>query len=163
MLEQGYLLEHLWQQLLDAGQDPVVGGLGHGLVQVVEAPLHHLVELGPSGLVAEHGREGPVTRPWLWHERPLAVCVPGDRPVRAGHRRLRLATAGRRFFEQAIATTKVSPTEVVTDRAPTYPLVLEELLPAAWRQTERYANNGIVRRARRGDLMPDRRLGFSLR
>jgi transposase-like protein len=93
----------------------------------------------------------------------LAVCVPGDRPVRAGHRRLRLATAGRRFFEQAIATTKVSPTEVVTDRAPTYPLVLEELLPAAWRQTERYANNGIVRRARRGDLMPDRRLGFSLR
>jgi hypothetical protein len=51
----------------------------------------------------------------------------------------------------------------VTDRAPTYPLVLEELLPAAWRQTERYANNGIVRRARRGDLMSDRRLGFSLR
>jgi hypothetical protein len=30
--EQVALLEHLWQQLLDAGQDPVVGGLGHGLV-----------------------------------------------------------------------------------------------------------------------------------
>jgi transposase-like protein len=32
------------------------------------------------------------------------------------------------------------PSEVVTDRAPTYPVVLEELLPAAWHDTERYAN-----------------------
>jgi transposase-like protein len=41
-------------------------------------------------------------------------------------------TAAHRFFEQAIGTTGVAPSEVVTDRAPTYPLVLEELLPAAW-------------------------------
>jgi IS6 family transposase len=53
------------------------------------------------------------------------------------------ATAARRFFEQAIDTTKASPTEVVTDRAPTYPLVLEELLPAAWHRTDRYANNAV--------------------
>jgi transposase-like protein len=53
------------------------------------------------------------------------------------------ATAARRFFEQAIDTTKASPTEVVTDRAPTYPLVLEELLPAAWHRTDRYASNGV--------------------
>ena len=33
--------------------------------------------------------------------------------------------------------------EVVTDRAATYPVVLEELLPAAWHRTERYANNRI--------------------
>jgi IS6 family transposase len=51
--------------------------------------------------------------------------------------------AARRFFEQAIDTSKSSPTEVVTDRAPTYPTVLEELLPAAWHRTDRYANNGV--------------------
>jgi transposase-like protein len=31
----------------------------------------------------------------------------------------------------------------VTDRAPTYPLVVEELVPAAWHCTDRYANNRI--------------------
>jgi transposase, IS6 family len=51
--------------------------------------------------------------------------------------------AARRFFEPAIDTTKVSPSEVVTDRAPAYPMVLEELLPAAWHRTKRYANNHI--------------------
>jgi transposase-like protein len=53
------------------------------------------------------------------------------------------ATAARRFFQQAIKTTKVVPGEVVTDKAPTYPAVLEELLPAAWHRTDRYANNDI--------------------
>jgi transposase, IS6 family len=33
--------------------------------------------------------------------------------------------------------------EVVTDRAATYPTVLEELLPAAWHRTEQYANNRV--------------------
>jgi transposase-like protein len=51
--------------------------------------------------------------------------------------------AARRFFERAIGTTKVLPVEVVTDRAPTYPVVLEELLPGAWHRTDRYANNGV--------------------
>ena len=45
------------------------------------------------------------------------------------------AQAARRFFEQAIGMTKVNPTEVVTDRAPTYSLVLDDLLPAAWHRT----------------------------
>jgi IS6 family transposase len=40
-------------------------------------------------------------------------------------------SVARRFFERAIGTTNVTPIEVVTDRAPTYPAVLEELLPAA--------------------------------
>jgi transposase-like protein len=35
------------------------------------------------------------------------------------------------------------PVEVVTDRAPTYPVVLDELLPVAWQRTDRYANNQI--------------------
>jgi transposase-like protein len=53
------------------------------------------------------------------------------------------ARAARRFFERAIGTTKVMPAEVVTDRAPTYPQVIEELLPAAWHRTDRYANNQL--------------------
>jgi len=53
------------------------------------------------------------------------------------------ATAARRFFQQAIAVTKVTPVEVVTDKAATYPIVLDELLPAAWHRTDRYANNYI--------------------
>jgi transposase, IS6 family len=51
--------------------------------------------------------------------------------------------AAQRFFERAIKATKVTPTEVITDQAPVYPVVLEELLPAAWHRTERYANNHI--------------------
>ena len=39
--------------------------------------------------------------------------------------------------------TKVTPMEVVTDKAATYPIVLDELLPAAWHRTEQYANNHI--------------------
>jgi transposase-like protein len=53
------------------------------------------------------------------------------------------STAARRFFERAIGTTKILPSEVVTDLAPTYPVVLEELLPTAWHRTDRYANNRI--------------------
>ena len=33
--------------------------------------------------------------------------------------------------------------EVVTDLAPVYPAMLEELLPAAWHRTEQYANNRV--------------------
>jgi transposase-like protein len=40
--------------------------------------------------------------------------------------------AARRCFEQAIGTTRITPSDVVTDRAPTYPVVPEDLLPAAW-------------------------------
>jgi transposase, IS6 family len=53
------------------------------------------------------------------------------------------ASAARRFFRRAIATLKVKPTEVVTDAAPIYPPVLDELLPAAWHHVEQYANNPI--------------------
>jgi transposase-like protein len=51
--------------------------------------------------------------------------------------------AARRFFEQAIDVTKRTPVEVVTDRAPMYPGVLDELLPAAWHRTDQYANNRV--------------------
>jgi transposase, IS6 family len=51
--------------------------------------------------------------------------------------------AARRFVERAIGATKRTPVEVVTDKAPVYPLVLQELLPTAWHRTDRYANNHI--------------------
>jgi IS6 family transposase len=53
------------------------------------------------------------------------------------------AAAARRFFERALGATKITPVEVLTDQAATYPVVLEELLPAAWHRTERYANNRV--------------------
>jgi transposase-like protein len=53
------------------------------------------------------------------------------------------AKAARQFFEQAIGTTKVAPDEVVTDQAAVYLAVLDELVPAAWHRTDRYANNRV--------------------
>jgi len=53
------------------------------------------------------------------------------------------ANAPRRFFQRALATVPVTPTEVVTDAAPVYPRVLDELVPAAWHHVELYANNRI--------------------
>jgi IS6 family transposase len=53
------------------------------------------------------------------------------------------ADAARRFFNRALATVKVVPSEVVTDAAPVYPRVLDELVPAAWHHVEQYANNRI--------------------
>jgi transposase-like protein len=51
--------------------------------------------------------------------------------------------AARRFFQRALATLKVRPVEVVTDAAPVYPAVLDELIPSAWHHVERYANNPV--------------------
>jgi len=53
------------------------------------------------------------------------------------------AAAARRFFKRALATLKVTPTEVVTDKPPVYTRVLDDLLPAAWHHVEQYANNRI--------------------
>jgi IS6 family transposase len=53
------------------------------------------------------------------------------------------AQAARRFFRHALATVKVRPSEVVTDAAPVYPAVLDELISYAWHHVERYADNRI--------------------
>jgi transposase, IS6 family len=50
--------------------------------------------------------------------------------------------ATRRFFTPALKYGP-SPTEVTTDRAPTYPRVLDELLPAACHVMEQYTNNPV--------------------
>jgi IS6 family transposase len=51
------------------------------------------------------------------------------------------SACAQRFFLRALGNT--TPREVTTDLAPTYPMVLEELLPSAWHRTDRYANNRI--------------------
>ena len=51
--------------------------------------------------------------------------------------------AARRFFRRPLATLNVRPTEVVTDAAPVYPRVLDELIPSAWHRVEQYENNRI--------------------
>jgi transposase-like protein len=51
--------------------------------------------------------------------------------------------AARRFFQQARTTTGVAPSEVITDRAPTYPRVLDEIWPAVWHHSQQYANNRV--------------------
>jgi transposase-like protein len=53
------------------------------------------------------------------------------------------AQAARRFFQRALSTLKVRPSEVVTDAAAVYPAVLDDLIPSAWHHVERYANNRI--------------------
>jgi transposase-like protein len=76
----------------------------------------------------------------------LALCLPGDQfgqVIDVFMFSRRDATAARRFFQQAIGTTKMTPVEVVTDRAAAYPAVLDELLPMAWHRTEEYANNRV--------------------
>jgi hypothetical protein len=42
-----------------------------------------------------------------------------------------------------LTTLKVTPSEDVTDTAPIYPAVVEELIPSAWHHVERHANNPI--------------------
>ncbi len=50
--------------------------------------------------------------------------------------------AARRFFTAAL-DAHGEPEEVVTDRAPALARVIADLLPVAFHNTERYANNGI--------------------
>jgi IS6 family transposase len=53
------------------------------------------------------------------------------------------ANAARRLFARAVGRTRVSPVEVTTDRYRIYPRVLDELLPAAFHDTEVHANNPL--------------------
>ena len=51
-------------------------------------------------------------------------------------------SAARAFFTRALAVG-VPPTDVTTDRAPAYPRVLDEHVPAALHVVEQYANNPV--------------------
>jgi IS6 family transposase len=75
----------------------------------------------------------------------VALCVSGDRPVRAGHRRAGVRSGIWRppaDFSPALGQVP-RPAEVTTDRAQAYQRVLDELLPAACHVLEKYANNPI--------------------
>jgi transposase, IS6 family len=50
--------------------------------------------------------------------------------------------AARRFFDGAMVCG-ARPVEVTTDRAATYPAVLDQLLPGAFHNLEKYANNRV--------------------
>ena len=50
------------------------------------------------------------------------------------------ALAARRFFDGALVCA-ARPVEVTTDRAATYPAVLDQLLPGAFHNMEKYTNN----------------------
>jgi IS6 family transposase len=63
----------------------------------------------------------------------IDVFVASRRDTKAAHR----------FFQRATGTTKITPAEVTTDQAPMDPAVLEDLLPAAWHRTDRYANHRV--------------------
>ena len=54
----------------------------------------------------------------------------------------RNAEAARAFFARALRAGP-SPVEVTTDRAPVYPSVLDQLVPAARHVTDHYTNNLI--------------------
>ena len=51
-------------------------------------------------------------------------------------------TGARAFFHRALAAGVV-PVEVITDRAPAYPRILDELVPTALHDTEQDANNRV--------------------
>ena len=53
------------------------------------------------------------------------------------------AAAARVFLARALRHGPV-PVEIVTDRAPVYPRVVDEMVPAARHVTEQYANNAIA-------------------
>jgi len=53
------------------------------------------------------------------------------------------AETAHRFFRRALNVLKVTPAEVITDAAPIYPAVLDELIPSARHHVERHANNPI--------------------
>jgi transposase, IS6 family len=52
------------------------------------------------------------------------------------------ATPTRVFFARALGHA-LAPVEVTTDKAPVYPRVLDETVPAARHVTEQYANNTV--------------------
>ena len=74
----------------------------------------------------------------------LAVRLPGRGPARPSHRRVRLGSRRHHGGPPVLrcrAQIHGTPSEVVTDRAHALRHVIEELLPAAFHTTERYANN----------------------
>ena len=63
--------------------------------------------------------------------------------VYLSHRRDRAAAQA--FFEGALATSTLTPSQVTTDKAKCYPPALRAVLPAVEHRTSKYLNNGLER------------------
>ncbi len=57
----------------------------------------------------------------------------------------RNAEAARTFFQQAIDDSNVTPTQVTTDKAKSYPAALRVVLPVAEHRSSKYLNNRLER------------------
>ncbi len=57
----------------------------------------------------------------------------------------RNAEAARTFFQQAIDDSNVTPTQVTTDKAKSYPKALRAVLPTAEHRSSKYLNNRLER------------------
>ena len=75
------------------------------------------------------------------HDHIRREAEPGEGGAR-GDRRAG-AVSGSHGRSVSARTTSRPTQQSLTDQAATYPVGLEELLPAAWHRTDRYANNGI--------------------
>jgi hypothetical protein len=123
---------------------------GHGLpdggdLLVIDGPLRgrqHLPRV--LGYIKTHRNEYLL----LHLRRQVASLPPGQRTPVVSEKRDLAAT--RRFVTRALEHS-TRPTEVTTDRAPTNPRVLDEVLPAACHITEQHANNlKLIRLPRKG-------------
>lgn len=71
--------------------------------------------------------------------------------------------AAHTFFQQAIAVTGVTPTQVTTDKAKSYPKALRNVLPAVEHRSSQYLNNRLERDHQhlKGRIRPTRRFKSS--
>jgi DDE domain len=97
----------------------------------------------------------PATCSWCWASGATRFCTLRGGQWRFVYRAIassgrsstylspprRDATAVRRFLQQAINSTKVTPAEVHQRQGDDLPIVLDDLLPAVWHHTEQNANN----------------------
>ncbi len=71
----------------------------------------------------------------------------------------RNAAAAHRFFKQAVDTSNVTPTQVTTDKAKSYPKAVRAVLPTVEHRSSKYLNNGLERDHQhlKGRIRPMRR------
>jgi IS6 family transposase len=94
-------------------------------------------------LLAERGVEVDHVTLYRWVQRFTPLLGDGEgQVVDVFVSDRRNVMAARRFFTSAMTAHGV-PDEVVTDRAPALANVIDELLPGAFHNTEKYANNRV--------------------
>ena len=123
------------------------------MVAVRWYPRYGLSYRDVEELLAERGVEVDHVTVYRWVQRftPLLIDAarfarhpPGDRWF-VDETYVEVTGSGAMSIEQSttLRTLKVVPSEVVTDAAPLYPVVLEGVLPSAWHHVEQYANNPV--------------------